>query len=431
MLTLKAGLLIVLLLLTAFLAGTDAAVRALTRAARPLRQDDLSERARMLLQRPRATLFTVLILSTLSRLGVVTLAVLLLIDTALLTGWNPSLVLLIGLAVLAVVLIALVEIGPRFPATRRADAYCHRASFLLLPLHRLLERLVVYLDQRLGTAQRHLRSTLAPAASDSAEAAASADGHPFGADEDELVTSIAEFSEMTVREVMVSRMDIVALPVSATLPEALEIIRESGYSRLPLYVQHLDNILGIVYTKDLLPYLIDGVKTSGTFDWMRIARPAMFVPLDKRLDALLRDFQARKTHMAIVVDEYGGTAGLVTMENVLEEIVGDIRDEHDEEEEEECVQIDAHTYSVDARMNLDDLSDLLEIPLNTEDFDFETLGGLILHLTGTVPSEGDVIDYPPLHMTVETVDNHRIGRVRVQIDVPTEEIPEDEPAPRA
>ena len=154
-------------------------------------------------------------------------------------------------------------------------------------------------------------------------------------------------------------------------------------------------------------------------DWTRIARPAIFVPLGKMLNDLLKDFQTKKTHIAIAVDEYGGTAGLVSLEDVLEEIVGEIRDEHDESEESLYEEVDANTYLFDARINLDDINEILGIELDTESYDFETLGGLIFHVTGSIPKEGDEVQFDSLRMRVETVENHRIGQVRVEI-VPVE-----------
>jgi len=206
----------------------------------------------------------------------------------------------------------------------------------------------------------------------------------------------------------------VALNVNASIEEAIDIIRENGHSRLPLYVEHLDNILGIVYAKDLLRFQTEK-PTETSLDWTRLSRPAIFVPLGKMLDDLLTDFQARRTHIAIVVDEYGGTAGLVTLEDVLEEIVGEIRDEHDEEEEELIDRVGDNEYLVDARIDLDDLFDALGLEMDTGQFDFETLGGLIFHLAREIPGEGDTFEHGPVHLTVGGVDNNRILQVRLRV----------------
>jgi CBS domain containing-hemolysin-like protein len=278
------------------------------------------------------------------------------------------------------------------------------------PLSRLLARSMQTLHKRLEKHRSHLSGEDLKTMAEIGEAHGT-----LQEEERVLIHSIIEFGDTTVREIMISRLDIVALSVSHTMPEALELIRNSGHSRLPLYIDHLDNILGVVYAKDLLRYL---ARRNGTerMDWTRIARKPMFVPLGKKLDDLLHDFQSMRTHLAIIVDEYGGTAGLVTMEDVLEEIVGEIRDGQGELDEDLFEKIDDQTYTVDARIDLDDLNDLLELNLDTSQFDFETLGGLILDLTGAVPSEGDEVRYKRLRLRVETVEQNRIGRVVVQIE---------------
>ncbi|MDX1531684.1 MAG: hemolysin family protein, partial [Rhodothermales bacterium] len=252
-----------------------------------------------------------------------------------------------------------------------------------------------------------------------------------------------EFGEMAVREIMISRLDMVAIPVTATLPEALETIRTSGHSRLPLYVEHLDNILGILYAKDLIPFLdvaADGGAAQAELgtraaDWERLARPAKFVPLTRQLDDMLADFQASNTHLAVVVDEYGGTAGIVTLEDILEEIVGEIRDEHDRPEPLPYEEVGPALYRIDAGIDLDDLAEAFHLEIETEAFDFETLGGLILHLTGEIPEAGDEAIFDGLRMKVEEVENNRIKRVLVEVlprtvEAEREAPVEEEPEPR-
>ena len=239
-------------------------------------------------------------------------------------------------------------------------------------------------------------------------------------DERELIHSIVDFRDMEVREVMINRMDMVALPTTATLSEAVQLIQTSGHSRVPLYEEHLDHILGIVYAKDLLLYLptLDG---HAVLNWEEIARDPFFVPESRPLDDLLKDFQKRKMHLAIVLDDYGGTAGLVTMEDILEEIFGDIRDEFDHHEEDLHKQVSETTHIFDARIHLDDLSDVLNVDLDTEEIDVETLGGLVFHLKGEIPQEGDEVFFETLKMRIESIENHRIGRIHIQVLPPTED----------
>ena len=419
---------VVLLLLSAVLSGSEVALFSLApvdREALAEAHDRAGRRVHRLLSQPRSLLITILILNTLVNVAAAILAAIMTHQVARTYGWSPGLTVFLEVIALTFVLLVVSEITPKLIATRHARAFSRAISGPLLLFHRALYPISSTRGMR--AIQDRLKPDLRPLSGEDLKTMAEI-GEAHGTleeEEKELIYSIVEFGETTVREIMVSRLDIVALPVTATLAEAIETIRTSGHSRLPLYVEHLDNILGIIYAKDLLRFL-SAENGRQHIDWTRLARPAMFVPLGKKLDDLLRDFQTKKTHIAIVVDEYGGTAGLVTLENVLEEIVGEIRDEHDESEGTLYEKIDEHTYRCDARINLDDLNELLGTNLDTESFDFETLGGLIFHLTGAIPSVGTEVTYQGLHIRVETVENHRIGQVLVRYEPPLEnqEIPE-------
>jgi gliding motility-associated protein GldE len=416
--------LIVLLLLSALFSGSEVALFSLSDSSREAiagQSDRASRRVIKLLERPRELLISILILNTLVNVATAVLAAVITASVATAQNWNPTLTLVLEVLVLTFVLLVMSEISPKLIATRHAAAFARTTSGLLTvlsgilyPISKILAKSTHLMHGRMRPGSRRLSSEDLKALADVGEAHGTLEE-----EERELIYSIVEFGETSVREIMVSRLDIVALPVSFTLAETLEIIRESGHSRMPLYVDHLDNILGVIYAKDLLPHL-HRKEGSARLDWTRIARPAIFVPMGKKLGDLLKDFQTKKTHIAIVVDEYGGTAGLVTLEDVLEEIVGEIRDEHDETEEELYEQIDANTYRFDARINLDDINELIGIELDTEEYDFETLGGLIFHLTGSIPQEGDEIKFESLKIRVEAVDNHRIGQVLVEFGPPPE-----------
>lgn len=416
------GIVVLLLLLfaSALFSGSEVALFSLNEQARSnlaARNDRASRRVLRLLEEPRQLLVTILILNTSVNVAAAILSALLTGVVAEAQQWNPALTVVLEVVVLTFVLLVLSEISPKLIATRNAVAFSRRVSGLILVLHRVLFPISNLLARSTQALHRRLKPNLHRRISTEDLKAMADVGEANGTLEEaerELIYSIVEFGETTVREIMVSRLDMVALPVTASLGEAFELIRESGHSRLPLYIDHLDNILGVVYAKDLLPYLRQKDETEQV-DWTRIARPAIFVPLGKKLDDLLKDFQTRKTHIAVVVDEYGGTAGLVTLEDVLEEIVGDIRDEHDEDEEELYQQLDPHTYRFDARINLDDLNDVLHLDLDTEAYDFETLGGLVFHLTGAIPKPGETMTFENLHLQVETVENHRIGSVLVRV----------------
>lgn len=226
-------------------------------------------------------------------------------------------------------------------------------------------------------------------------------------EEKEMIYSIIELGETMAREVMIPRIDIVAVDVQTPPEEVVRVIAETGHSRIPVYEGTVDGIVGLVYAKDLLLYLQgDGPRPP----LREILRPAYFVPETKKVDDLLREMQQRRIHMAIVVDEYGGTAGLVTVEDILEEIVGEIQDEYDAEEPT-FEPVGEGEYILDARMNLDDVNDLLEADLPTETAD--TLGGLIYDALGRVPVPSDRLQIGEWQIEVLTVSGRRIRKVRM------------------
>ena len=231
-------------------------------------------------------------------------------------------------------------------------------------------------------------------------------------EEKEMIASIFEFGDKLVREVMVPRIDVASVPTSMPMLEALDVILKAGHSRIPVYNNTVDNVIGILYAKDLLRYLRDG-RTDVPL--VRILRPAYFIPESKKVDELLAELQQRKVHMAVVVDEYGGTAGLVTIEDLLEEIVGEIQDEYDAEEPtiEEVSQTE---FLFDARVPLGDVSKLLGVELPAEGGD--TLGGFIYSQLGKVPAVGDHLEFEDVSIEVLSVAGRRIKQVRALLRVP-------------
>ncbi|MGH2751048.1 MAG: hemolysin family protein [Actinomycetota bacterium] len=234
-------------------------------------------------------------------------------------------------------------------------------------------------------------------------------------EERELIHSVFEFNDTIVREVMVPRPDMVVLEAGATLGQALETITEAGFSRIPIYEGDTDNIVGVLYAKDLLK------KSSAdqSIKAASVARPPLFVPEQKKLADLLREMQQHHVHMAIVVDEYGGTAGLVTIEDLVEEIVGEIVDEYDQEEP--LVEpLSDGAIRVDGKMPIDEVNELLGIELPDDDWD--TVGGLVYELTGRVPFPGETVRYASTEFQTELVTGRRIQKVVIRrVPVPVEE----------
>jgi CBS domain containing-hemolysin-like protein len=234
----------------------------------------------------------------------------------------------------------------------------------------------------------------------------STSGNLLEEDEREMIHGVVELGETEVKEIMVPRVEMVGIECGSSFGEAVEIIKKSGHSRFPLYEESLDNIRGIIYAKDLLPHIFhaDNIELS------KLARKPYFIPENIRLDRLLRDLKKKRLHIAIVVDEYGGTSGLVTMEDILEEIVGEIEDEYDDGQSA-ILKHAPGVYIVGGSVTIADLND--ETGLNLPEEEFETVGGLIYDLVGSIPEKGRSVDYHDARFEVEQVDGQRIVRVRV------------------
>ncbi len=231
------------------------------------------------------------------------------------------------------------------------------------------------------------------------------------AEEEQMIHAVIELGDQRVHEIMLPRIAMVTLTAAATFQDAIDTIVEQGHSRIPVYENTIDEIIGILYAKDLLPFLKSGAPEPPSL--RTLLRTPVFVPESMSVDDLLHELQRRKVHLAIVLDEYGGTAGLVTIEDLLEEIVGEIQDEYDVEEPM-IVKLSDDEARVDGRADVDDLSKLFDMPIALEDDDeYDTVGGLIYHRIGGVPKPGDQISVDGLTLTVETTDGRRVGKVLV------------------
>ncbi len=303
--------------------------------------------------------------------------------SSLVSGWWLALVVL----AMAIVLVIVTDLVPRTIGRSRSSSLAYRLASLLA------------VSIRLGDAANDLVSD---------EDEQEADDPTNDNDEErEMISSIIEFGDTIVREVMIPRTDMVTLPASASTDEAVDLVLEAGRSRVPLTGENVDDIVGILYARDLLE-LYD--QHSPPRPCLEIAHDPYFVPETKPIADLLREMQANQRHLAIVVDEFGGTAGLVTIEDLLEEIVGEIVDEYDTEEPM-VVPLEEGGLLVDARLDVDDLATALgtEFP----DADWDTVGGLILGLAGRVPKTGESFEYDDLLLTAEQVQGRRVALVRV------------------
>jgi gliding motility-associated protein GldE len=232
-------------------------------------------------------------------------------------------------------------------------------------------------------------------------------------EEQNMLEGIVRFGDETAKEVMTSRQDVVDLDFRSTFPEVLKCIVENNYSRIPVYQDSIDNIRGILYIKDLLPHL----SKPANFRWQSLIRPPYFVPETKKIDDLLRDFQENKVHIAIVVDEFGGTSGIVTLEDILEEIVGEINDEYDEDEKS-YVRINGNTFIFEGKTLLSDFYKILKLDddvFEEVEGDADSLAGLMLELKGDFPKLHEKIEYRNFKFEIVEVDGHRISKIKVVV----------------
>ncbi len=227
-------------------------------------------------------------------------------------------------------------------------------------------------------------------------------------EEKDMIRGIVNLSETNVKEVMVPRIDVKFVSIDSTFEELLSIFSECGYSRFPVYKDTIDNVVGILYVKDILAYF----SRTEEIDVEKIIRRPYFVPESKKLDSLLREFKRRKVHIAVAVDEYGGVSGIVCLEDIIEEIVGDIQDEFDNEVED-ILEIGERTYLCDARVDIEDLNEKLSLTLPEEDFD--TLGGFVFDHFGKIPVKYEKVSAAGCDFIIQEMDGHKIKTVKLVI----------------
>jgi len=407
-------LFLLLLALSAFFSSSETAFFSLSK----LQIKELGEgddpaglRASRLLARPQRLLVTLLVGNMLANISAATLGTIIAFELARAGNLPLAWVVPLQVVVVAVVLLLASEVTPKALASRHNESVSRTASLPLVGIQVLLWPVVrpvlafTHQMQRRVQGQDRLLYT-----SDELKTLAETGQEEDSLEEGEkkLIHSIFEFGETTVREVMVPRIDMVCLPHDSGIEEAVELIRREGHSRIPMYRERVDNVVGILYAKDLIPFLQQD-ESPRTLE--QLARLPYFVPEGKMIDELLREFQTKHIHMAIVVDEYGGTAGLVTLEDILEEIVGEIQDEFDAEAPSWRRTAD-DGWVLDSGMLLEDVNALLEEEVLPTVEDYETLGGFIYEVAGEVPKAGASYEHVGWRFTVMTMKRHRIGLVK-------------------
>ena len=325
---------------------------------------------------------------------------------------------LVGIVALTIVLTFLLllfgEIMPKIYSAQRTLPFCRFAApvirvleYIFLPIVLLMARSTTFVNKHLERKSRNL------SVDELSHALELTDKEDLS-DEKQILEGIIRFGGETAKEVMTSRIDMVDLNIKASYKEVLQCIIENAYSRIPVYNGSRDNIKGVLYIKDLLPHLNKG----DNFRWQSLIRPAYFVPETKMIDDLLRDFQANKIHIAIVVDEFGGTSGIVTMEDIIEEIVGEIRDEYDDEERT-FVKVNDKSYIFEAKTLLTDFYKITNLNNDTFDQiagDADTLAGLLLEIKGEFPALHEVLSYNGYDFEVLKMDERRILKVKFTVN---------------
>jgi len=406
--------LLLLVILSALLNGAEAAYFSLGRARlKRLASGERVSGSEPLIERPHDLLVTLLVAITLLNIGAAAIAATL--SEALL---GPRLGAAVTVIVMILVLTTLTEVLPMTLALKHPEPFLRVGGRLVAWLATLLtpvratlaalSALTVRLIGRESEAQpalteEELRTLVDVSASEGV----------VERGEREMIHKVFELEDTLVRSVMVPRTDIFCLDVKTPRDALLPALREHLHSRVPVYEESIDLIVGILYTKDLLPYVASGLP--GDFDLRAHLHPPYFVPESKRADTLLQEFQAKKIQLAIVVDEYGGTAGLVTLEDLLEELVGEIADEYDEPER--LIQrLDASTYRVAGKLPIDELNAATGLQLGNEAYD--TVGGWVLDLFGRVPRKSERVETPDLVVTVEKVERTRVVEVLIRLRRP-------------
>ncbi|HEX9245125.1 MAG TPA: hemolysin family protein [bacterium] len=420
---LRVGLLFVLILCSAFFSASETALFAANRVVlrqRRAQGDRRAATANALLSQASELLTTLLAGNTLSNVGVSVVATSIAFSLMGRGGeWAAFLAT-------ALVLLIIAEIAPKTLAARYADRLVLIVAGPISALMRIFTPLIRVLSLVATALVRPFGGHITPRAPLVTQeqlrflVQVGEEEGVIEQEEREMIHSVFEFGDTVVREVMRPRVDISAVPADATLNRALALMTERGHSRLPVYEGTIDHVLGVVYMRDLIPALRHGRLDQPVSE---LKRPPFFVPESKKVDELFKEMQQKKVSMAIVLDEYGGTAGLVTVEDLLEEIVGEIQDEYDLEEKP-IQLVDDRTAVVNARIHLDEVSELLGVRLPQDEVD--TVAGLVYSLFGRVPAPGERIELPGIELRVEKTLGQRITRVRITRTTPA---PQEEAAP--
>ena len=428
------SVIIILILLNAFFAAAEIALASVRRARIQQLVEEGNSNA-VLVQRltnnPSLFLATIQIVITLSgfftsAFGVVSLVLLLAgflknLNISFISSQADTIALILITTLLSFLSLLFGELVPKSLAITKAEQIAlsvarpiHILSKLTRPLVALLTGLTNLVLRLLG---QHQKTTYPSVSAEEIRlmVETAEDEGVIPASEGEMIDNIFDAGDRPIRDVMIPRVDVIAVAESSEVKEAKQTLIQSGHTRLPVYRESMDNIIGVIHAKDLLQELPPNAVLE---DAPNLIRPTIYIPEGRTVNTLLRELRQQRTHMAIVLDEYGGTAGVITLEDLLEEIVGPIRDEYEHQEIPELVWINPQTVLVNGSLPLGEFADALDITLGPEAEDADTVGGLIYTLSGKIPHEGEIINLPEVTLKVTQMQNRRVSRIEAHRKAP-------------
>lgn len=414
-LSLKVILLILLLITSGLISGSEVAFFSLTKEQLNSKSDKKSRQMHIIqkmLQNPKRLLATILITNNFINIAIVLLFASFGEDLFNQIE-NTFIVLLIEIGVITFLILFFGEILPKVYANRNAMIFSQAIAFPVYIIDRYflffltipLSRITRFMESRLGQKNSEFSiDKLSQALELTSEEETTKEEH-------KILQGIVNFGNIETKQVMCPRIDVFALSVDMDMETIVPLILENGFSRVPVYTDNLDSVVGILYTKDLLPHI-----DQSNYKWEKLLKPVFYVPENKKLDDLLKEFQQKKIHLAVVVDEYGGTSGVITLEDVIEEIVGDISDEFDDDELIYS-KLDDFTFIFDAKINLKDFYKVIDLEeegiFERSKGESESIAGFVLEIAQVFPKVGQVIKFEGYQFVIESVDRKRIKRIKI------------------
>ncbi|MAV58661.1 MAG: hypothetical protein CMG07_01760 [Candidatus Marinimicrobia bacterium] len=408
---------IILIIASGVLSGSETAFFHLKSNSKKI-----SKNVKNLLKDPQKLLSTFLTGNTIVNIALASMATLITKNIAIKNNYDISFSILVQIIVVTIIILIFGEILPKIIAIRNSELFANKSFYIIKFLEFLFLPISIVFYFITNTIIKTFRLKKEKIFDSEQElkilTSISQQQGTLQSEESNMIHSIFDFKDKTVHEIMIPRVDMIALPTNATIDVIMDLIKDQQYSKIPIFKESVDNIKGILYAKDLIPYLIG---SRPQINLLALTREPFFVPEQKSLDDLLLDFKEKRTNIAIVVDEWGGTSGLVTLEDVVEEVIGEVHDQFDKNESN-IKKIDDNSIIVDASISIYDLEEQTDIVFpDSEDRDFDTLGGLILDLLGDIPKKNDSVKYKNRIYTVKNIEGNRINKVHIGSELDSNE----------